>query len=130
MDKLPTDIIDIIVEYSVIECFECNKTNMRKIYTIIDLDYCSRCIKKVVMSLQYDLNYTYLKDEIEFHLDEVNLMLDENIFFLSVDLLAELSENTNKRIKMYILAHCSPKTISSPLQMFNILYKWKIILNK
>ena len=69
-----------------------------------------------------------LKDEIEFHLDEVNLMLDENIFFLSVSMLADLYENTNKRIKMYIYDHCSPKTISSPLQMFNILYKWKIII--
>ena len=128
MDKLPTEIIDIIVEYSIIECFECNKTNMRKIYTIIDLDYCSRCIKKTVKSLQYDLNYKYLKDEIEFHLQDVNEILGENIFFLSVDLLAELYENTNKRIKMYILAHCSPKTITSRVQLFNILYKWKIII--
>lgn len=127
MDKLPTDIINLIVEYSTTECFQCKKTNMRKLFRIFDQEYCSRCIRKLVIDLEYELNYDYLREDIENNLSEANMVMKNDVFLLTVDMLGELYEETEKDIKIYIRRNCHPKTTASPIQMFNILFKQKNI---
>ena len=123
MDKLPTEIIDIIVEYSTTECFKCKKTNMRKLFRIFDQEYCSRCIRKLVIDLEYELNYDYLKNDIENNLSEANMIMKNDVFHLTLDMLGELYEETEKDIKIYIMRNSYSKTTASPIQMFNILFK-------
>ena len=126
MSKLPTDIINIIVEYSVNIFFECKRNNMRKIYTLYDEQFCIICIRRNVIGIHYHLDYTYMKEQLEDNLEEANEIMGKDIFILTALLTAELAEKTKKAIKEHINQYCYSKIISSKKQMYNILFSLKL----
>ncbi len=127
---LPTDIINLIITFSITKCTKCGKVNIRKYYTVknIYILICSKCIVKIIKKTN-NLDYNYIIVELNWKIFQANQLLKfrnsyrNDLIFIDEKAIRNtikqrIKENINNVLKKDYIFY----KIASPNEIYKLLY--------